>query len=106
MSKSNVEQVTVQPVTTAELFTMINDLQARIVVLESKVNAPKPESKEMTDDHAKRVLNGDLKEKSHKDAAAALGLTYGQIYSCRLEFTFKNVHKVLKSEGFKNSWVK
>lgn len=57
-------------------------------------------------EHALRVLDGDLKDKKHKEAAETLGLTYGQIYSCRLEYTFKDVHKELKSKGYTNPWAK
>lgn len=53
-----------------------------------------PEStREMTEDDARRVLLGDLKDKSHKDAATELGLSYGQVYSARKGFTFKYVYK-------------
>lgn len=83
---------------------MYNELLARVQALEEQ--AKRPDTKEMSKDHALRVLTGDMKDKKHKDAATELGLTYGQIYSCRLEFTFKNVHKKLKGEGFKNPWVK
>lgn len=89
-----------------EVIELVAALTAKVEVLEAKVNAPKPESKEMTDEHALRVTYGDLKDKKHKDAAEALGLTYGQVYSCRLEFTFKDVHKKAKGEGKKNDWVK
>ncbi len=52
--------------------------------------------REMTDDDAKRILKGgDMASMSHKDAAAALGLSYAQVYSCRGGFTFKHIHKAL-----------
>ena len=64
-------------------------------------------TREMTDEDARRVLNGDLREVSHKKASEALGLSYGQVYSCRLEYTFKHIHKALdKVEGYKNRWMK
>lgn len=87
-------------------------LLARIETLESAVTsltAPKnTETKEMTDDHAMRILVGDLKDAKHNEAAKKLGLSYGQIYSCRGEYTFKHIHKKLKArpEGFTNKWVK
>ena len=97
-----------QQLTLKEMNELIPTLVARITALESTVKelTTKPETVEMTDDHARRVLNGDLKDKSHKDAAAALNLTYGQVYSARLEFTFKKIHKDLKASGWKNPWVK
>ena len=99
-----MEQVT--KMSTAEMINAIVLLQQQVSELSAKVNAPKPESKEMTDEHAERVTYGDLAEKKHKDAAEVLGLTYGQIYSCRLGFTFKDVHKKAKDEGKKNAWIK
>ena len=86
--------------------TRIAQLEARIAQLEAIVNKPAAQSVEMTDEMAKRILNGDLASLKHKEAAEKLGLTYGQIYSCRLEFTFKQVHKELKAAGWKNSWAK
>ena len=53
---------------------------------------PKSE-KTMTDDDARRVISGDLKDASHKTAAETLGLSYGQVYSARKGFTFKPIHK-------------
>jgi hypothetical protein len=81
------------------------ELEARVAALEAKVLKPKAETREMTADDARRVLYGDLKEKSHKEAAAELGLSYGQIYSCRLEFTFKPIHKEMAEAGQKNRWT-
>lgn len=47
----------------------------------------------MTEEHARRVMLGDLKDVSHKEAAELLSLSYGQIYSARKGFTFKPVYK-------------
>lgn len=47
----------------------------------------------MTEEDARSVLLGDLKDISTKEAALELGLSYGQIYSCRKGFTFKKVYK-------------
>jgi len=47
----------------------------------------------MTEDDARKVLLGDFKDMSTKEAALELGLSYGQIYSCRKGFTFKKVYK-------------
>jgi hypothetical protein len=91
-------------ITINELFEAVVALQARI----EKLEAPKTTAeREMTDDDARRVLNGDLKDAKHKDAAAALKLSYGQIYSCRLGYTFKGVHKELAANPeYKNTWIK
>lgn len=53
---------------------------------------PKAE-RTMTDEDARRVIYGDLKDITHKVAAETLGLSYGQIYSARKGFTFKPIHK-------------
>lgn len=49
--------------------------------------------REMTEDDSRRILLGDLKDKSHKSAAEELGLSYGQVYSARKGFTFKGIYK-------------
>lgn len=60
----------------------------------------------MTDADAMRVLRDDLCELGHKEAAEELGLTYAQVYSCRLGFTFKHVIRELEKAGWKNRWAK
>ena len=60
----------------------------------------------MTDDDARRVLQGDLADKDHKEAAEVLGLTYAQVYSCRGSYTFKHVHRELEKAGWKSKWEK
>ncbi len=60
----------------------------------TKVRDRGPDSqREMTEDDARSILLGELKDKSHKAAAEELGLSYGQIYSSRKGFTFKGVFK-------------
>lgn len=86
----------------------------RIEKLETMVlarNSSAPTKRNMTDEDALRVLTGDLRELAHKDAAEKAGLTYAQVYSCRLEFTFKHVHKTLRDGStpeapWVNAWVK
>lgn len=86
----------------------------RIETLEKLVlarNSSAPTKRNMTDEDALRVMTGDLKDLSHKDAAEKIGLTYAQVYSCRLEFTFKHVHKNLRDDSvdnqpWKNNWAK
>jgi hypothetical protein len=60
----------------------------------------------MTDEDARAVLTGDFAHRDHKDAGEALGLTYAQVYSCRMEYTFKHVHKELRDIQWKNPWRK
>lgn len=50
-------------------------------------------TRDMVEDDARRILLGDLKDLNHKEAANKLGLSYGQVYSSRKGFTFKNVFK-------------
>lgn len=78
----------------------INELAAKlneVIEFLNSSSAPRdrgPKSeKTMTDDDARRVISGDLKDASHKTAAEALGLSYGQVYSARKGFTFKPIHK-------------
>ena len=105
MSDSNTPAV-LKP-TLAQAFELIETLSARIDTLEAAA-APKSNSaaREMTDADANRILTGDLANAKHKDAASTLGLSYGQIYSCRLEFTFKHIHKAMKAANKANPWVK
>lgn len=79
-----------------ELTQLVADLTARIEVLESankpRDRGPKSE-KEMTEAHAFAVKFGEDKGLKHKAAAEKHGLSYGQIFSCRGGYTFKQVTK-------------
>ena len=64
----------------------------------SRDRGPKSEG-EMTEEHAIRVMLGDLRDRSHKDAALELKLSYGQIYSARKGYTFKKIYqRMIKGE--------
>lgn len=97
-----------QEVTTVEqLQQLITDLTARIEALEQQVTKSSSSSqKEMTDEHARNILIGECKDLKHNEAAQKLGLSYGQVYSCRLEYTFRHIHKELVTKGFVNQWKK
>jgi len=84
------------------------EVLAEIVPKVEARNKSAPEIRNMTDADARRVMDGDLRGESHRDAAEKIGLTYAQVYSCRLEYTFKHVHKTLRDEveGWKNPWAK
>jgi hypothetical protein len=84
--------------TVAILAAQIEILTARIDVLESRPTRDRGPASErqMTDADAEIILLGDHKDLSHKAAAEALGLSYGQIYSARNGFTFKTVYKAFR----------
>jgi hypothetical protein len=80
----------------AELEIIVVNLQAKVVELETKINTLSVKkgpasTREMTVEDAEKILTGEHKELSHKIAAEKLGLSYGQIYSCRGGYTFKNI---------------
>jgi hypothetical protein len=90
-----------------ELMQQVAELQARIEKLEAASVAKSNKSdREMTDDDARRILSGDLATMKHKEVAEKLGLSYGQVYSCRLEFTFKHIHKEMRDANVVNPWKK
>lgn len=80
----------------------IDDLRAKV---EGR-NKSAPVKRNMTDEDALRVLKGDLVQLGHKEAAEKVGLTYAQVYSCRLGFTFKHVIKDLEKDGWRSPWAK
>lgn len=81
-----------------DVIAKINEIIEHLNKEPSKAQRDRgPDStREMTEDDARRVMIGDLKDVSHKDAAKTLGLSYGQIYSARKGFTFKGVYKELR----------
>ena len=107
--------------TMKDLQTQISDLRdlvkaqdALILALQNNVQelksqgsinrdrGPKSEG-EMIEEHAVRVMLGDLRDKSHKDAALELKLSYGQIYSARKGYTFKKIYqRMIKGETIDN----
>ena len=92
-----------------ELVTRIDALEKAAEELKARPvgTVRNTAQREMTDDDARRIMNGDLKEVKHNDAAAKLGLSYGQVYSCRLGYTFKHIHKELaQDKDYKNTWIK
>lgn len=84
--------------TIKDLATKINEILA--VVNELKTSKPQasrdrgPKSeREMTEDDARKILLGELKDKKHMEAAKELGLSYAQVYSARNGYTFKTVYQ-------------
>ncbi len=79
-----------------EIIASLNTLQ-NINSRVTRDRGPKSE-KDMTEDDARKVMLGELKDASHKSAAETLGLSYGQVYSARKGFTFKSIYKEMKAK--------
>lgn len=80
-------------ISNAEIAAKMNEIiEALNAQSAPRDRGPKAE-RTMTDDDARSVIFGELKDTSHKAAAEKLGLSYGQIYSARKGFTFKPIHK-------------
>lgn len=75
-----------------DVIEKVNEIVAFINSQPTRDRGPKSE-RTMTDDDARRCMLGDLKDKSHKECAEVLQLSYGQIYSARKGFTFKPIYK-------------
>lgn len=104
MEVANTPEVTERP-SLAGAYALVAALAIRVEALET-IKTAKADGVEMTDAMAESVTYGEHAALKHKDAAEKLGLTYGQVYSCRLGFTFKAVHKAAKDAGKKNAWIK
>lgn len=97
MSKAN-QEVTLETTqlgpkaTMAELIQRVNELTEKVNAIKVRDRGPKSE-RSMTDEDAQRVKFGDLVDASHKEAAAELGLSYGQVYSARGGYTFTHIKK-------------
>lgn len=89
-----------EKITIATLKAEIDQLKAELETLKNvktKTRDRGPEStREMTEDDARRIMLGDLKDTKHKVAAETLGLSYGQVYSARGGYTFKGIYAEMK----------
>jgi hypothetical protein len=95
----------------ADCVEKINELLVRMATLEARMDeapkAPAPgtgvrnygpaSQRKMEDWDAWRIMYGDLKATKVKDIAKLLGLSHGQVYSVRGNYTFTHV----KPESFK-----
>lgn|SRR5574340_875856 len=89
---------------TAKLTERIEKIENEIAEIKAhggKDRGPKS-TREMTEHDAWRVRFGDLKDMSIKKAAEALGLSYGQVYSAKGEYTFKGLSAKPKPEWTKS----
>ena len=98
----NIEIVEIIEIAKLDESAKLKDVIAKVNELIERINNGKnakvrdrgPDStREMTEDDARRILLGDMKDVAHKKAAEELGLSYGQIYSSRKGFTFKGIYK-------------
>lgn len=94
VTKTEVAEVT-KLAETAKLSEVIAAVNGLIEKANAKRDRGPDSQRDMTDDDARRVIGGDLKAMSHRKAAEALGLSYGQVYSARLQFTYKPISKEL-----------
>lgn len=88
-----------QKVTSQQLAEKLNEVITALNELNSPRDRGPKSERTMTDEDARRVISGDLKDVSHKAAAETLGLSYGQIYSARKGFTFKPIHKEVQAQA-------
>lgn len=95
-------------VTLEQLVTQVAELNKRVEALESNTKSDKKEQREMTDADALAILTGEHSKLSHNKAAEALKLSYGQVYSCRGEYTFRHIWKQIRAAQpqFVNPWKK
>ena len=102
METTNLQEQVVETLAKLDEHAKLKDVIAKVNEIIERLNvakAPKerdrgPDStREMTEDDARRILLGDMKDVAHKKAAEELGLSYGQIYSARKGFTFKGIYK-------------
>lgn len=90
-------------------FSELTALKAHVEELDVLVkgrNKSAAVKRNMTDADALSVLTGEYKDDAHKIAAEKIGLTYAQVYSCRMEYTFKHVLHELRKTEWKNPWKK
>lgn len=94
--------------TIEELVTQITDLNKRVEELEAAKTVAKKDQREMTDADALAILKGEQSSLTHNKAAEALKLSYGQVYSCRLGYTFRHIWKQIHTSDpkFGNPWKK
>jgi len=76
----------------ADVIAKVNEIVEAMNAQPVRDRGPKSE-RTMTDDDARKCMVGEFKDKSHKECAELLQLSYGQIYSARKGFTFKPIYK-------------
>lgn len=79
-------------VTVKDVADKLNELISKLGTASVRDRGPKSE-REMTEEDAIRLIEGDMKDVKHKEAAVQLNLSYGQVYSARLGYTFKHIFR-------------
>lgn len=80
--------------TLADVISAVEALQKQVDALQSVIDGKQPGPKTerpMTAQDAFDVKFGQYKGLNHKEAAQKCGLSYGQVFSCRGNYTFKHV---------------
>jgi len=99
-SVTNTAAIKIEPLgqkaSPADVIEKVNEIISKVNSIKVRDRGPKSE-RAMTDTDAFNVKFGDLKDLGHKEAAAKLGLSYGQIYSCRGGYTFTHIKKDFKA---------
>lgn len=91
--KSEIEMLdTSKKLTTHQVAEKLNEVINKLNSVKVRDRGPKSE-REMTEVDAIRLIEGDMKDVAHKSAAEKLGLSYGQVYSARLGYTFKHIYR-------------
>lgn len=93
-------------ITLEMILGRLDDLGKKLDEMRSAAPArgSRQSQREMTDEDARAVL-GELANLKHNEAADKLGLSYGQVYSARLGYTFKHIRKELTDAQVKNQWL-
>ncbi len=107
--KSSAEAIQTLEKVQKDLLEQFTHLEGDLLTLKSLMdsrNRSAAVKRNMTDDDARRVLIGDVASLPHKQAAESIGLTYAQVYSARMQFTFKHIHKELSKTEWVNPWRK
>jgi hypothetical protein len=90
------------PTTIEELWAVISPrlqaIEEKLTVKIKEGNGRGPIStRAMTVDDAIKIMTGGFKDKTIKDCAKELGLSYGQVYSARNGYTFKEQYAAMKA---------
>jgi hypothetical protein len=95
-----------------ELMALVQEIQASVKDISAKLDSAQATSargsrqsqRNMEDDDARKVLT-DLADLDHNEAAKQLNLSYGQVYSCRLGYTFKHIRQDLQKNKVQSKWL-